>query len=797
MISLRLFGGFSAAGDVNVLTGRAAQRHRLALLALLAVEQPRALSREKVIGCLWPETSMRHGRNLLNQAVHALRQSLGAAAIVSARDELGLSPEHVTSDVERFAHALEGGDAERAVGLYGGPLLDGFFLDGSVEFERWLDGERQRLRALYMRALEGLAADAADPLAAVGWWQRLAAEDPCNARVTLRLMEALSAAGDPAGAIRQAQHHTIIFRAEFDAEPDPAVTAFAERLRTERPPAAAPPDMRNASVLVTSPSPDPHAQGEGSTAAPVAAPATPGHAPADARAEARAEAKGRARIWSALVAAAAAVFVLVGAIWVVRGGSERESMGPRRLAVLPLANLMGDPEQDYFVDGMHDALITEMSRISSLTVLSRQSVMRYRGSDLPLPVIARELGVDVLVEGSVFRAGDSVRINVQLLRAEPEENMWAQTYERALGEAIGMHGTVARAIAGSIHASMAPAPGTARTAVVDPAAQEAFMRGVYERHRHPQLVLAQDDRIDAVRRSITYFEEAVERAPGWAKAHARLAQAYHFLASGRPRADIAADSLYAASKASALRALALDETEAQAHASLAFVQFVHELDWAAAGRSYQRALELDPNSHHWGYALYLQAVGRYEEALTHFRMAEEREPLSDIIKWQRAQAYSCAGHHDEAIAQATALEMRLDSAAAFWPDIRSFVAFEHVYAGRFDEAVAVMDSVVIRTDSAQPSLVGLAYVYARAGRIADARALTDRFEAHAEATGSVFRAAHLYAALGETERAIDMLQTAIETEVIAPVAFRCTRSYRDLADHPRVQQIVRSFGYPQ
>jgi DNA-binding SARP family transcriptional activator/TolB-like protein len=804
MISLRLFGGFSAAHDTSILTGRAAQRHRLALLALLAVEQPRGLSREKVIACLWPERSTRHGRNLLNQAVHALRQSLGTAAIVSAGDELRLSPQHVTSDVERFVHALDAGDAERAAGLYGGPLLDGFFLDGSVEFERWVEGERQRLRALYLKALEDLAGDAsADPLAAVGWWQRLAAEDPCNTRVTLRLMESLSAAGDPAGAIRQAQHHTIMFRDELDAAPDPAVIAFAERLRTERPATSAltaTGDQGRTSTAPssaeiarsTSPLPVAHATVAAGGVASVAAQTSEG-----AKAVPPVAAKPRGRIWNGIVAAAAAVIVLLGASWIVRGGPDADAIEARRLAVLPLVNLMGDAEQDYFVDGMHDALITEMSRISSLTVLSRQSVMRYRGSDLPLPVIARELGVDMLVEGSVFRAGDSVRINVQLLRAEPEEHVWAQTYERAFAEALGMHGTVARAIAGSIHASMVPAAGTARWADVDPEAQEAYLRGVYERHRHPRLTLTRDDRLDGVQRSIAYFQEAVARAPDWSAAHAKLAEAYHFFASGRPDSRPLADSMYLLSKAAALRALELDETQAQAHASLGFVQFMHDRDWAAAGRSFERALQLDPNSYHWGYALYLMAVGRYDDAIARFLMAEEREPLSDIIKWQRAQAYSCAGRYDDAIAQASALEARLgEQAGEMWPTLRSFVAFQYAWSSRFEQAIAIMDSVVARTDSARPSLVGLAYVFARAGRMEEARALTKRFEAEAAAAGSTFRAAQLYAALGDRDLAADMLGTAVENRVIPAAALRCTFTYRELADHPRIQAVTRRFAYP-
>jgi DNA-binding SARP family transcriptional activator/predicted ATPase len=232
---LKLFGGLSIDGEEGVLTGAGAQRRRLALLALLAGSHPHAISRNKLIGYLWPERDEDHARNLLNQAVHALRRVLGAEAIVSRGHDLWLNPTSVTSDVAELERALAAGELERAVGLHVGPFLDGFFLHGAPEFESWVEAERDRLHRTYLDTLEELAerASARDDLdGAVGWWRRLCTLDPCNSRVTLRLMTALEASGDRAGALEQARSHARQLREKFGAEPDSAVVSFAERIRT-------------------------------------------------------------------------------------------------------------------------------------------------------------------------------------------------------------------------------------------------------------------------------------------------------------------------------------------------------------------------------------------------------------------------------------------------------------------------------------------------------------------------------------------------------------------------------------
>jgi predicted ATPase/DNA-binding SARP family transcriptional activator len=238
MLFLRLLGGSSLCDNGSTLTGPATQRHRLALLALLAISRSRPQSRDKLVAWLWPERDVERARNLLNQGVHALRRAIGEAGIISVQDELRLDPAAVACDVVAFEDAIAAGELERAIGLYTGPFLDGFHLPGASEFEHWADGERDRLRRSYARSLESLAEAAEERRewsSAVERWRGLVSEEPYNARVTLRLMRALDGAGDRAGALQQARLHTLLLQQEFEAGPDPDVVALADRLRIFEP----------------------------------------------------------------------------------------------------------------------------------------------------------------------------------------------------------------------------------------------------------------------------------------------------------------------------------------------------------------------------------------------------------------------------------------------------------------------------------------------------------------------------------------------------------------------------------
>ncbi|HEX9166646.1 MAG TPA: BTAD domain-containing putative transcriptional regulator, partial [Gemmatimonadales bacterium] len=234
--SLKLLGGVALEGSAGPVSGPAVQRHRLALLALLAVSRPAAQSREKLVAWLWSEQDDDHARALLNQSVHALRRALGAEVILSAGNELRLNSALVRCDATAFEEAIHAEAPARAVALYSGPFLDGFFLDKAPEFERWVARERDRLETLYARALEDLAEAAqraGDWSEAARCWKARLVHDPCDSRVVLRLMAALEREGNPAGALRHGLAHQHRLREDLEIEPDPAVLDAVARLRRE------------------------------------------------------------------------------------------------------------------------------------------------------------------------------------------------------------------------------------------------------------------------------------------------------------------------------------------------------------------------------------------------------------------------------------------------------------------------------------------------------------------------------------------------------------------------------------
>jgi tetratricopeptide (TPR) repeat protein len=293
--------------------------------------------------------------------------------------------------------------------------------------------------------------------------------------------------------------------------------------------------------------------------------------------------------------------------------------------------------------------------------------------------------------------------------------------------------------------------------------------------------------LEMLRSAIASLEEAVALAPEWAAAHAKLARAYHWVASNFP--ELAAE-FYPKSKGAALRALELDEKEAQAHASLGFVLFSYEWDWEGAERSIQRALELDPNSHQWIYALYLLAAGRYEEGIGRFRRAQERNPLSTIVNRQLAWAYACAGRHDEAITELKTLKGRLGDS----PDwLRATLGEYYLAKAMPTEAISELETAVAMSDTMPQRVAELAIAYAHAGRVGDAQRLARWLEARP----GQWYAPRLYLALGDTGRAVAEVETAFEKYPSTFGHFRCDPIYPELAAHPRIRAIVRRLHLPE
>jgi adenylate cyclase len=668
MHRILLFGGASLEGPAGAVTGRAAQRGRLALLALLAVEHPRPLTRDKLIACLWPESDAERARHLLRDSLYVLRGTLGEEALLTPGDELRLNPERLSCDLWEFRDALERGDAEAAVAAYAGPFLDGAFLSRAEEFERWADLERRQLAQRYAEALEGLAeaAEAAgEPLAAVSRWRRLAEFDPYNSRYALRLVQALEAVGDRAGALRHAGAHAALLQAEFGTEPGPELEAFAARLREETGPRAeevdpggypSAPEARAADEATT-------AQAEAAgmvpveAASPAAARAPPAEPP-PARWRFSARAAGLSFSWQVV----AGGLLLLGSLGVL-ASSERgleilravrsqtgetlpasvalaaEADLDRSIGVLPFTNLSPEEDHEYFSDGVTEEIIALLARIRDLRVTSRTSVMRYKRTEKGIPEIARELGVTHVLEGSVRRSGDRLRITAQLIDSRSDVHLWAESYDRELtAETLfRIQSDIAQHIATALRAEITPAERSRleQPATTDLAAYDLYLRG--RDGMRPQFV-------EGHLWAISLFDRALQRDARFVLAEAHRGEAYGALWT-RTRREEYRDSALASHR----RVLRMQPDLPEGHQLMARYQ----LSLGRLGEALvlnRRALELDPN--HPGALFDLATIhwsrGRLDLVVPLAKSAASLEPTNGVYSWLIFMTYVRLGDLESA-----------------------------------------------------------------------------------------------------------------------------------------------------
>jgi DNA-binding SARP family transcriptional activator/TolB-like protein len=426
MFSLKLFGGVALTGEDGPVTGPASQRRRIALLSLLAAAPDAGVSREKLIGFLWPDTGSEQARRFLADSLYAIRKALGQEAILARGDNLVLNPGVIRSDLAEFRQALGRGDRNAAVGLYQGPFVDGFFVPDVLEFEHWIDAERERCARDFANTLEALAEEReaeGNPGGAVEWWRRLAAHDPCSSRVALRLMQALDAAGDPGGALQHARVHAALLREALDLDPDPAVIELAERLRSRVTTPPAPDAARSVTPDASRPERDeeearlPAAASEVPEAArQQASPASPPDrtAPQHWRTTHSAEAwrPRRSLVW-------AAVLLLLGgglgaAILLLRG----PALNTERVLVGVFENQTGDPALDPLGQMAADWIARGLLQTGSLEVVAPGTARDARGAGKrEARALAGRTGAGTLVSGAYYREGDKVRWQVQITDA--------------------------------------------------------------------------------------------------------------------------------------------------------------------------------------------------------------------------------------------------------------------------------------------------------------------------------------------------------------------------------------------
>ena len=495
----------------------------------------------------------------------------------------------------------------------------------------------------------------------------------------------------------------------------------------------------------------------------------------------------------ALLAAysAAGVVVLVALLVALNVGGWRGRMlgrasSPRieSLAVLPLENLSGDPEQEYFAEGMTDELITDLAKIGALRVISRTSVMRYKGRKERLPEIARELGVDALVEGAVVRSGDRVRVTANLVQAVPERHLWAQAYERNLRDVLTLQNDVASAIAREIQIQLTPQEQAhlAKPRSVSPEAYETYLKGEYYRYRSTP---------ESLSKAINYFEQAIAKDPSYAQAYARLASCYVNLAGrllppkeAMPKAN-----------AAAVRALGLDPNLGVGHASLGNVKLFYEFDWAGAEREYKRALELDPGDPgiHVLVGNYLIAQGEAEQSTKEYSRARELDPLSVGRRCSEGRGLYYAHQYDRAIERyRAALEMDPKFVGhCIWLGL----AYEQ--KGMMGQAIAEIQRVISASPNETLPRAALARVYGLMGQKEDAHRLIRQLtELSKKRYVSPYDLAVAYTGLDDRSRALTWLEKGYEEHAGLLVYANVDAVFDGLRSDPRFQGLLRRIGLP-
>ena len=458
----------------------------------------------------------------------------------------------------------------------------------------------------------------------------------------------------------------------------------------------------------------------------------------------------------------------------------------RSLAVLPLENLSGDPSQDYFAQGMTDELITRLAQISALRVISRTSVMAYRGVRKSLPEIARELNVEAVVAGSVLLSGERVRITAQLVQVPTDAPMWAQSYEEDLQDTLALQGKVARDIAEQIRVALNVQERSAleKSKAVNPEAYEAYLKGRYFWNKRTG---------DGLTRAIEYFNQAIEKEPIYAEAYSGLADSYA-LSGDWEYGVLSPQDAFLKARAAATKALALDESLADAHTSLAFALDLYGWDWEAAETEYKRAIKLNPGyatAHHW-YAWHLMVMGRNSEGISELRKAQSLDPLSLIISADLADALCIAHLYDEAVQQGRkTLEMEPNFAVAHYELGQAFEQ-KHMH----DEAIAEFQRAIALSGHSGAFDSNLAYVYAVSGRKDEAIKIVKDLEArHDQNPVADANVALIYVGLGDHEQAMIWLNNAYEARFNPSVLLR--PAFDTLRSDARFQDLLRRIGLPR
>ena len=500
----------------------------------------------------------------------------------------------------------------------------------------------------------------------------------------------------------------------------------------------------------------------------------------------------RGALWAAVLGLLAAITALV----VLNVGHVRSKLFGQpvsaaridSIAVLPLKNLSDDREQDYFADGMTEALITDLGKVSALRVISRTSVMRYKDTKKTLPEIARELQVDALVEGTVVRAGDRLRITANLVQASPERHIWAESYERNLSDVIALQNDVARTIAQQIQVQLTPEEHVRLSAShpVDPEAYRLYIKGRYfwvKRNR------------ESFSRAMDYFQQAIDRDPTYAAPYSGLADCYVLFGSSFDVGGNAPNEVQPKAKAAALKALELDNSLADAHNSIAYVKLTYDWDWKGAEAEFKQSLALNPgyaHGHHW-YAHLLLSSGRKDEAFAESNRALELDPVSPIINLHLGWHYLYTKQYDRAIEQlAKTLELDPNYALAHW-----YLGLAYEQKKMYPEALHELGRArdLLPTNLAVQCDIG--HVYAISGDKGNAEKVIAMLkEGSARRYVNQYELGLIYIGLGQDDKAFKSLEQAFREHSDMLVYLKVDPRLDSIRSDSRFANLMRRVGIP-
>ena len=830
MYRLRLFGGVALEGPDGPVRGRAVQPKRLAFLALLGASRNHGWSRDRLTALLWPETDPAEARRHLSQSVYLFRKTLGEDAIATHGESVELNRDTVWTDVRAFHQALGEGKLDRAIDLYSGPFLDGFYVRDAPDFEEWSEAERRSLADMYATSVETLArgaVEAGDHIRAADLWRRLVSHDPYNSRAVLGLMESLVDGSDPGNALLVAEEHAECMRRDLGVGVPSEVDVLVERIR-ESQPARQP-------------------RGPALASQPVPASST-------------AAGPARRRRWP--LAVGALVLVAVVAAWGVRA-FERPSVrdGVDSLAVLPFVNMTGDPDAEHLVDGITDELISTLARVPELKVPAQTTSFYFKGRPLDARLMGDSLGVAVLLEGSVRRVDHGMLVTAQLIDAESGYHLWTKTYERP-------HSDWPR-IPSEVAASVVTALGFQRddeTSRIAPRTEVLSAWEDYEKGRRYWRLRTREAHDTA----FAAFRRAIEADSGFALPWSGLVDTH---LTGIYWSDIQdADSVRAEVRAMAVRAMRLDSTLAEVQNSYAAVLVEIDNDPEAAEAHYRRAIEIDASyvdAYYWYYEM-LADAGRFDDAAQIIRRAYEVDPLSPVgihhlgfnLMYGQArpaealpyfeyvldlepnhrggqinQAVCLAflGRFEEArdaallmletnpedpgmgaqAARVMVLVRDYDRVAAIIDSIDAaetrygFYYSAQVLAnqGRFDEALAQYRAAARRFSEDSELRLLIAYTYAQAGDSTRARTIADRvvsdvdiaWQEHGDPRSRwLYRdAAPVYGAMGDRDTAFLLLRKSMEISRGPLANLAVAPWYDSLRDDPRFDELLEELGLPK